>query len=85
MKKIVIIIGGVGLMFGKITKIETDYKDSTVVRAFHDNGKLKFEGIKIKKFRDGKWKHYDEKGNLVKIENYKFGRKIRTMEVGALK
>ena len=85
MRKIIIGLLVVGFMFGKITKIETEYGDSTTVRAFHENGNLNFEGIKIKKFRDGKWKYYDESGSLIRIENYKFGRKIRTMEIGALK
>ena len=35
-------------MFGKITIIETEYGDSTTVKAFHEDGNLKFEGIKNK-------------------------------------
>jgi len=81
-RNIVIVIGVVGLMFGQIMKIETDYKDSTVIRVFHDNGKLKLKGVKVDKFREGKWKYYDEKGRLFKVELYDFGRRVNTMELG---
>ena len=77
MRKIIIMFLVVGFMFGQITKIETDYGDSTVVNAFHKNGSLKFEGTKIKRFKHGKWYHYDEKGFLVKIEKYHHGRKVQ--------
>ena len=77
MRKIIIGLLVAGFMFGRITKIETDYGDSTTVKAFHENGKLKFEGIKVRKFKHGKWLYYDEKGFLIKVEKYRHGRKVQ--------
>ena len=77
MRKIIIMFLVAGFMLGQITKIETDYGDSTIVNGFHKNGSLKFEGTKIKKFKHGKWYHYDEKGFLVKTEKYHHGRKVQ--------
>ena len=60
-----------------ITAIRTDYGDSVKVVEYHKNGKERTEGLKINKFRHGKWMYYDEKGFLVKVEKYKNGRKVK--------
>ena len=75
----------IGLSFASIASLETTYGDTTKVSIFHKNGNIKVEGIKVKKFRDGKWKYYDENGFLVRVDSYKSGKKIKTMEVGLLK
>ena len=58
---------------------------SSEITTSTSNGNIKIEGIKVKKFRDGKWKYYDENGFLVRVDSYKSGKKIKTMEVGLLK
>tara|TARA_R110000824_G_scaffold394282_1_gene593951 strand:+ start:2680 stop:2997 length:318 start_codon:yes stop_codon:yes gene_type:complete len=84
--KIMVVILIIGcLSFASIAKMETTYGDTTKVSIFHKNGKIKVEGVKVKKFKDGKWKYYDENGFLVRVDNYKNGRKIKSMEMGALK
>ncbi len=70
-----------GLVFCNIEYLKTTYGDTTKISLFHKNGKIKQEGIKVKKFRDGKWRYYDENGFLVKVEYYKFGKKINTMDL----
>tara|TARA_R110000824_G_scaffold127024_1_gene286926 strand:+ start:373 stop:702 length:330 start_codon:yes stop_codon:yes gene_type:complete len=84
MKVVAIIITIIGLSFASIAKMETTYGDTTKVSIFHKNGKIKVEGIKVKKFKDGKWKYYDEGGFLVRVDSYKSGKKIKTMEMGSL-
>ena len=76
MRSIIICFLAISFMLGQITRIETDYGDSTTVKAFHENGKVKFEGIKIRKFKHGKWYYYDDKGFLLKVEKYRHGRKV---------
>ena len=85
MKAVIMAITIIGLSFASIASLETTYGDTTKVSIFHKNGNIKVEGIKVKKFRDGKWKYYDENGFLVRVDSYKSGKKIKTMEVGLLK
>ena len=85
MKAVLMAITIIGLSFASIASLETTYGDTTKVSIFHKNGNIKVEGIKVKKFRDGKWKYYDENGFLVRVDSYKSGKKIKTMEVGLLK
>ena len=85
MKAVIMAITIIGLSFASIASLETTYGDTTKVSIFHKNGNIKIEGIKVKKFRDGKWKYYDENGFLVRVDSYKSGKKIKTMEVGLLK
>ena len=85
MKAVIMAITIIGLSFASIASLETTYGDTTKVSIFHKNGNIKVESIKVKKFRDGKWKYYDENGFLVRVDSYKSGKKIKTMEVGLLK
>ena len=85
MKAVIMAITIIGLSFASIASLERTYGDTTKVSIFHKNGNIKVEGIKVKKFRDGKWKYYDENGFLVRVDSYKSGKKIKTMEVGLLK
>jgi hypothetical protein len=68
-----------------ITAIRTDYGDSIRVITYHENGKIKSTGIKIKGFRDGKWKYFDDKGYLLKIDKYKNGKRTKSLNIGELK
>ena len=77
MKKIILLLFTISLMFGQITKIETNYGDSTRVVEFYKNGKIKLEGSRLAKFKHGKWYYYDEIGMLVKVEKYHHGRKVK--------
>ena len=73
------------ILSASITAISTDYGDSIRVRKYHTNGELKSTGIKINKFKDGKWKHFDKDGYLEKVEIYKKGRKVKTLSIGDTK
>tara|TARA_Y100001938_G_C7925026_1_gene346446 strand:+ start:162 stop:395 length:234 start_codon:yes stop_codon:yes gene_type:complete len=66
-----------GIMFGSFTSMQTTYGDTTKVAVFHENGKVKIEGVKIRKYKHGEWRHYNEKGRLVKIDRYNYGRKLK--------
>jgi antitoxin component YwqK of YwqJK toxin-antitoxin module len=40
---------------------------------YFENGKLQISGSYNADQKDGEWKYYDDKGKLLKIENYKNG------------
>ena len=77
MRKAITAILASGIMFGAFTSMQTTYVDTTKVAIFHDNGKIKTEGVKIRKFKHGEWRHYNEKGRLIKVDKYNHGRKIK--------
>lgn len=39
------------------------------------------EGIKVKKFREGLWKHYDKNGKMIKAELYKMGVRVNSVDM----
>ena len=59
-------------------------QDSTKVVEYYMNGKVKVEGIKINKFKHGSWKHYNEKGMIIKTEKWHYGKKTRTIDIGQI-
>ena len=77
MRKTITAILTSGIMFGAFTSMQTTYGDTTKVAMFYDSGKIKIEGVKIRNFKHGDWKHYSEKGRLVKVEKYNHGRKVK--------
>ncbi len=77
MIKTILVILMSGIMLGAFTSMQTTYGDTTKVAVFHDNGKIKTEGVKIRKFKHGDWKHYNENGRLVRIDKYNYGRKLK--------
>ena len=76
MNRVIILLAIFSFVFCRITKIETSYQDSTTIVEFHKNGKVKAKGTKISKFKHGKWYYYNEKGMLVNVERFNFGRKL---------
>ena len=59
-------------------------QDSTKVVEYYMNGKVKVEGIKINRFKHGSWKHYNEKGMIIKTEKWHYGKKTRTIDIGQI-
>ena len=57
-------------------------QDSTKVVEYYMNGKVKVEGIKINRFKHGSWKHYNEKGMIIKTEKWHYGNKTKTIDIG---
>jgi len=60
---------------GKIT----DFKKPGVIKkyvTYHDNGRIKGEGVVNNGERDGEWKIYNQKGDLAKIAYFDFGELI---------
>ena len=68
-----------------ITAIRTDYGDSIRVIEYYMNWNKKVEGLKIKRFKHGKWKYYDEKGYLLKTERYNHGKRVSNGRLGSLR
>lgn len=87
MIKIVIIISMISLIFSNtyIVSISTDYGDSIKVTNYHKSGELKSIGLKVQGFKHGKWKYFNDKGYLTKIEKYRNGKKVKNIDVGNLK
>ena len=59
-------------------------QDSTKVVEYYMNGKVKVEGIKINRFKHGKWLYYNERGILFKTEEWYYGRKTRTFDLSEI-
>ena len=62
---------------GKL-KSETEFvqgvhKVRTVM--YHENGHKASEGAYIDQQKDGEWRYYSERDTLIKIENYKLGKR----------
>ena len=60
------------------------FQDSTKVFEYYMNGKVKMEGIKINRFKHGSWKHYNERGMIIKTEEWYYGRKTRTFDLSEI-
>tara|TARA_R100001082_G_scaffold81816_1_gene48740 strand:- start:216 stop:458 length:243 start_codon:yes stop_codon:yes gene_type:complete len=56
-------------------------QDSTKIVEYYMNGKVKVEGIRINKFKHGDWKHYNERGMIIKTEKWHYGRKTKTFAI----
>ena len=72
MKKIIAILMISGLILSK---------DTTKVVTYYMNGKIKSQGMKVDRFKHGRWTHYDEKGLIIKAEKYNFGKKTEEIDV----
>tara|TARA_Y100000593_G_scaffold58612_1_gene108916 strand:- start:527 stop:787 length:261 start_codon:yes stop_codon:yes gene_type:complete len=81
MNRLILFLTITCLCFCSVSKLQTTYGDSTKVSEFYANGKLKIEGVKYKNFRHGKWKAYDDKGNLTKVIIYSFGKIVKERDV----
>ena len=57
------------------------FQDSTKVVEYYMNGKVKVEGIKINRFKHGSWKHYNERGMIIKTEEWHYGKKTKTFDI----
>lgn len=82
MKLICILV--LGFVIGNFTRFETSYGDTTKVAEFYDNGQVKFKGTKVHKLKHGKWFYYNENGFPIRIERYKYGKKIKSFTLGSL-
>ncbi len=79
---------------GKLTTIIT-YKNGNIVKTenpgsiqdsviYHDNGRIKMQGLTNSGMRHGEWKRYDRKGKLLTITIYDFGKIISQENPGAI-
>ena len=60
------------------------FQDSTKVVEYYMNGKVKVEGIKINRFKHGNWKHYNDRGMIIKTEEWHYGKKTKTFDIGQM-
>ena len=81
MKKAIVLLFVMALGFGSVKSFSVSYGDTLKHQTFHSNGKIKMEGIKVKKFREGLWKHYDRNGKMIKAELYKMGVRVNSVDM----
>ena len=81
MKSIVVVFLIFSSLFGSVKSFEVTQGDTTKYQAFYENGKLRLEGIKVKKYRDGFWKHYDKNGKMIKADMYKMGIRVNSLDM----
>ena len=65
-----------------MTEMTMSYGDTTKVATFYKNGSIKEEGIKVRRIREGNWKYYDKNGFIIKMELYKTGKVVHTLDLG---
>ena len=73
MKKAILAMTFVGMIFGSVKTFAVTHGDTTKYQSYYKNGQVKIEGIKVKKFREGLWKYYDKNGKMIRAELYKGG------------
>ena len=81
MKKAIVLLFVMALGFGSVKSFSVSYGDTLKHQTFPSNGKVKMEGIKVKKFRDGLWKYYDKNGKIIKAELYDNGFRISALDM----
>ena len=81
MKKAIVLLFVMALGFGNVKSFSVSYGDTLKYQTFHKNGKVKLEGIKVKKFRDGLWMHYDKNGKMIKADLYKKGVVVNSVDM----
>ena len=67
-----------------VTEFNITNNDTTNISKFYKSGKIKLKGMKVNKFKEGKWIYYTKNGAILKIEEYKNGRKTKNFKLGAL-
>ena len=81
MKKAIVLLFVMALGFGSVKSFSVSYGDTLKHQTFPSNGKVKMEGIKVKKFREGLWKQYDKNGKMIKAELYKMGVRVNSVDM----
>ena len=81
MKKAILLLLMMAVSFGSVKTFSVSYGDTLRYQSFHSNGKVKLEGIKVKKFRDGLWKHYNKNGKMIKADLYKRGVVVNSVDM----
>ena len=56
-------------------------QDTTKVVEYYMNGKVKSQGMKINKFKHGRWIHFDETGSISRAEKYNYGKRTELYDV----
>ena len=73
MKKVIVILTLMGLIFSQ---------DTTRVVVYYSSGKVKSDGMKINNFKHGRWMHYDKNGSITIAEKFNYGKRIEFYDVG---
>ena len=69
MKKVIAILMLMGLIFSQ---------DTTRVVTQYMNSKIKSDGMEINGFKHGRWMYYSDKGSILKVEKYNYGKSMLT-------
>jgi len=81
MKKAIVLLLMMAVGFGSVKSFSVSHGDTLKYQTFYSNGKVKLEGIKVKKFREGLWKHYDKNGKMIKADLYKMGVRVNSLDM----
>jgi len=80
-RKTIVLLFVMALGFGSVRSFSVSYGDTLKYQTFHNNGKIKMEGIKVKKFREGLWKYYNRNGKMIKADLYKMGVRVNSVDM----
>ena len=78
MKYIVLIIG---ITIANVTNFEVTNNDTTHIQTYHSNGNIESKGIKVHRLKEGEWTYYTDKGFPYKIERYRTGRVLKSLNL----
>ncbi len=65
-----------------VTKFSVSNNDTLFIKTYYKDGTLKEKGIKVHNLKQDKWLYYNTNGFPYKIENYKNGKLLKTLELG---
>ena len=78
MKYIVLIIG---ITIANVSSFQVTNNDTTHIQTYHSNGNIESKGITVHRRKEAEWTYYTVKGFPYKIEIYRTGRLLKSLNL----
>ena len=78
MKYIVLIIG---ITIANVSSFQVTNNDTTHIQTYHRYGNIVSKRIKVHRLKEGEWTYYTDKGFPYKIERYRTGRVLKSLNL----
>ena len=70
-----------GITIANVTNFEVTNNDTTHIQTYYNNGNIQSKGVKIYNIKEGEWTYYTAKGFPYKIEIYRTGRLLKSLNL----
>ena len=70
-----------GITIASVTNFEVTNNDTTHIKTYYSNGNMESKGMKVHKLKEGEWIYYTDKGFPYKIERYRTGRALKSLNL----